>query len=104
MTQQMRFAVPGKQAWWLVAGAMGGFAGLALDFAAAGALSGEAAKWGCIGALSGAAVGVASLFATRCTAGRLTRTRQVRMGGVTCDGMNAPFDGAAAMAIALSVP
>jgi len=41
---------------------MGGFGGLALDFAAAGALSGEAAKWGCIGALSGAAVGVASLL------------------------------------------
>ncbi|MBB3219348.1 hypothetical protein [Pseudoduganella umbonata] len=58
----MRFAVPGRHVWWIVAGAMGGCTGLALDLSATGALSGEAAKWGCIGALFGAAVGVASLL------------------------------------------
>ena len=61
MTQQMTFAVPGKRAAWIMAGALGGIAGLALDLYLAGTLSGEAAKWGGIGALFGVATGIASL-------------------------------------------
>ncbi|WBS05422.1 hypothetical protein OU994_14640 [Pseudoduganella sp. SL102] len=62
MTQHMTFAAPGRRAWWIIAGVMGGLAGLALDLSAAGAFSGEAARWGGIGALFGVTVGVTSLL------------------------------------------